>query len=104
MYNTVKGGSTVPLKFEVFRAGGNTELSDVSIITQPLMAAQISCTSGVEDSIEVLSSTSGTSLRYDATGGQFIYNWQTPKKVGACYKVTVATKDGTSVSARFKLK
>ncbi|HEU4487916.1 MAG TPA: YDG domain-containing protein, partial [Actinomycetota bacterium] len=104
MYNTVKGGSTVPLKFEVFRAGSNYELSDVSIVNQPLTATQINCTSGVEDSIEVLAPTNGTSLRYDTNGGQFIYNWQTPKKVGACYRVTVETKDGISMSARFKMK
>jgi hypothetical protein len=104
MYNTVKGGSTVPLKFEVFRAGSNYELSDVSIVKQPLTATQINCTNGVEDSIEVLAPTNGTSLRYDTNGSQFIYNWQTPKKVGACYKVTVETKDGISMSARFKMK
>jgi hypothetical protein len=92
------------LKFEVFRAGSNYELSDVSIVNQPLSATQINCTNGMEDSIEVLAPTGGTSLRYDTNGGQFIYNWQTPKKVGACYKVTVETKDGISISARFKMK
>jgi YDG domain/MBG domain (YGX type) len=104
VYNTVKGGSTVPLKFEVFRAGDTTELSDTSIVNQPLMTAQINCSNGAEDSIESLASTNGNGLRYDVTGGQFIFNWQTPKKPGACYRVTVETKDGSSISALFKLK
>jgi hypothetical protein len=104
VYNTVKNGSTVPLKFEVFRAGGTNELSDTSIVNQPLTYAQINCSSGTEDSIESLASTNGTGLRYDVTGGLFIFNWQTPKKAGACYRVTVATKDGSSISALFKLK
>jgi YDG domain-containing protein len=104
VYNTVKGGSTVPLKFEVFRAGGTTELSDTSIVNQPLMTSQINCSNGTEDSIESLASTNGTALRYDITGGQFIFNWQTPKKAGACYRVTVETNDGSSISALFKLK
>jgi hypothetical protein len=104
VYNTVKNGSTVPLKFEVFRAGGTNELSDTSIVNQPLTTAQINCSTGTEDTIENLASTNGTALRYDVTGGQFIFNWQTPKKAGACYRVTVATKDGSSISALFKLK
>jgi hypothetical protein len=99
--NTVKNGSTVPLKFEVF--AGNTELTDPSIISS-FKLAKASCATGAStDEIE-LTSTGGTSLRYDATGGQFIQNWQTPKEPGACYKVTMTTDDGSSISANFKFK
>jgi hypothetical protein len=55
------------------------------------------------DDIE-LTATGGTSLRYDMVGSQFIFNWQTPKKVGSCYLVTVSMIDGSSLSAYFKLK
>jgi hypothetical protein len=41
-------------------------------------------------------------LRY--TGGQFIYNWKTPKTAGSCYRVTMITQDGSSLLAYFKLK
>jgi hypothetical protein len=51
-----------------------------------------------------VTATGGTSLRYDATEGQFVFNWQTPKKPGLCYKATMTTKDGSSLSAYFKLK
>lgn len=101
VWNTVKNGSTVPLKFEVF--AGSTELSDTSLINQPLKATQQSCSGGTTDDIELLA-TGATSLRYDATAGQFIYNWQTPKKAGFCYIVTVATADGSSLTAYFRLK
>jgi hypothetical protein len=98
--NTVKGGSTVPLKFEVFN--GSVELTDPAIVT--MSAKLITCATGAPtDEIEVLAS-GGTSLRYDTTGGQFIYNWQTPKKAGACYAVTATTSDGSSITAAFKLK
>jgi hypothetical protein len=63
----------------------------------------VTCGNGTADDIE-LTATGGTSLRYDATGGQFIYNWQTPRTAGACYKVTVSFTDGSSLSAYFKLK
>jgi len=102
VYNTVKGGSTVPLKFELFK--GTTELTSTSYINQPLRATRIICASGAEeDTIELLA-TGGTSLRYDSTGGQYIYNWKTPTGIG-CYKVTVSATDGSSsITAYFKTK
>jgi hypothetical protein len=99
--NTVKNGSTVPLRFEAF--AGETELMDLAAVNQPLMATQAVCESTETDDIELLS-TGGTSLSYDATTGQFVYKWQTPKKAGYCYVLTVTLKDGTSGSARFRLK
>jgi hypothetical protein len=101
VWNTVKNGSTVPLKFELF--AGSTELTATAAVVQPLKATGVACDSGTADDIELMA-TGGTALRYDTTGGQFIYNWQTPKKAGACYLVTVSMIDGTSLSAYFKLK
>ena len=40
----------------------------------------------VTDDIE-MTTTGSTTLRYDDVAGQFIQNWQTPKKPGACYQV-----------------
>jgi hypothetical protein len=99
--NVVKNGSTVPLKFEIF--AGSTELTDTANV-KSLTSAQIGCdVSAPTDEIE-LTATGGTSLRYDTTAGQFIYNWQTPKKAGNCYRVTMTTQDGSSLVAFFRLK
>ena len=99
--NTVKGGSTVPLKFEVFR--GAEELTATSAI-KSFTQAKIACDGSTPtDEIEV-TSAGGTSLRYDATGGQFVQNWQTPKSPGTCYQVTMTTQDGSTLQANFKLK
>ena len=97
--NTVKGGSTVPLKFEVF--AGTTELTNTAIVST--LVKQVTCNATSEDTVEVLA-TGGTSLRYDSTSGQFIFNWQTPKLPGKCYSVTLTTQDGSSITALFKLK
>lgn len=100
VYNTVKNGSTVPFKFEAF--AGPTELTSTANLS--MSARLITCTSGSPtDDIEVVA-TGGTSLRYDTTGGQFVYNWQTPKRAGTCYAVTATTSDGSYVTALFKLK
>jgi len=102
VWNTVKNGSTVPLKFEVF---AENELTSTSSVVKGFTVKGATCPGASEptDDIE-LTTTGGTSLRYDATAGQFIQNWQTPKKPGACYEVTVTTLDNSSRSALFKLK
>jgi hypothetical protein len=101
VYNTVRGGSTVPLKFEVF--AGLTELTATSVV-QSFVQTRIACDgTSPTDEIEVVT-TGGTSLRYDATSGQFIQNWQTPRAAGFCYRVTMTTQDGSSLVAFFKLK
>ena len=101
VWNTVKGGSTVPLKFELF---AGSELTDPANV-KSLQSTKVSCSSGagIEDAIET-TATGGTSLRYDSTGGQFIYNWKTPTGAGTCHKVTVTAQDGSTISAYFKMK
>jgi len=102
-WNSVKGGSTVPLKFEVL--AGSEELTSVEQIGATFSVTGIACPGSgtVADPIEMTTS-GGTSLRYDATAGQFVQNWQTPRKPGSCYRVTTTTADGTSTSASFILK
>jgi hypothetical protein len=104
--NTVKGGSTVPVKWELFGAGGIEFTSTASVKTGWPKVQEINCESlGAlsEDAIET-TATGGTSLRYDTTGGQFIYNWQTPKKAGTCWRLDVKFVDNVIKSANFKLK
>ncbi|MCO4256178.1 PxKF domain-containing protein [Pseudarthrobacter cellobiosi] len=97
--NTVKGGSTIPAKFEVF--AGTRELTDPGLVS--FAAAKIQCTLEFMDDIEV-TATGNTSLRYDATAGQFIYNWKTPTGAGTCYRLTMTAADGSFITANFKLK
>ncbi len=101
--NTVKGGSTVPLKFEIF--AGATELTTTDAM-ESFKVGSIPCATLAgtpTDDIE-LYSTGGTSLRYDTTGGQFIQNWKIPTGSGICYRVTMLADDGSSTSALFKTK
>lgn len=101
--NTVKSGATVPLKFKVSDEG--VEQTATSVV-RSFTHREVACGTlgSVTDDVDI-TTTGGTSLRYDTTGGQFIQNWQTPsKKVGACYVATVTMIDGTPISANFKLK
>jgi hypothetical protein len=102
MVNTVKGGSTVPLKFTVWDEG--VEQTATSVV-KSFVQRTVTCgtLSGATDEIEIVT-TGGTSLRYDTTARQFIQNWQTPKKPGTCMQATVTMIDGTAITANFQLK
>jgi hypothetical protein len=101
IWNTVKGGSTVPFKFNVYAA---TEQTDVKVING-FAVKGVACPSATTQTSDIdFVTTGGTSLRYDTTGHQFIQNWQTPKYPGKCYQVTMTTNDGSTLSALFKLK
>jgi sugar lactone lactonase YvrE len=96
--NTVKAGSTVPLRFNVYVDG--VEKTDTAGIQ--FSVVQISCDGGPEDPVDFVTS-GATTLSYN--GHQFAQNWQTPKTPGACYIVRMTTAaDGGSLSAVFKMK
>ena len=100
--NTVKAGSTVPLKFEVF--AGSTELTDVAIVSEIKVSKITVPTATPTDEIEI-TATGGTSLRYDSIGGQFIYNWSTKGlTAGQCYQITLKLQDGSTIVAYFKMR
>jgi hypothetical protein len=99
-WNTVKGGSTVPLKFEVF--SGDTELTSTSAVSDVSVLA-VSCTTGAPTGAAALT-VEGNGLRYDSAAGQFVQNWKTPKNPGACYQVVIRTQVGTTLGGFFRLK
>ena len=98
--NTVKGGATVALKFEVFVNGVAQTSTDGLVMT----VRRISCdTSAPEDPVEV-EVAGGTGLRYDSVAGYFVQNWKSPKAPG-CHMVQITTEqDNLALTARFKVK
>lgn len=109
VYNSIKGGQTVPLKFEIFNAQTGVEQTSLSVFgSDPATAFKVNkiactATSTPDDVIELVT-TGGTALRYDSTGGQYIQNWKTPTGAGICYAVSVSTEDGTTIGpAYFKI-
>ena len=70
--NTVKGGSTVPLKFNVYVDG--VEKTDTSVLQFGMWA--VACASSTAEDPVDFTTTGGTELRY--SGGSFVQNWKTP--------------------------
>jgi hypothetical protein len=101
LVNGAKAGSTIPLKFDILLDG--VEQTDTGLVSS--LIQKHPCTAGSE--LDMLTtdelSTGSTSLRWDATGEQFIFNWKTPKTAG-CYRVTLTVNGGDSIIAEFQLK
>jgi hypothetical protein len=102
-WNTAKGGSTVPLKFNVY--AGTLEKTSLSDIKSFQTAKLASCAGGLGDDAVDITTTGGTSLRYDTTAMQWIQNWKTPSaNTDTCYRAWVTFADNSSIEAFFKLK
>ena len=104
VFNTVQGGSAVPLKFNVYQDG--VEVTDPAAVWVSI--TQIVCPGGATDPVDGASVTElGTELHYAGTAGvdgQFIQKWKTPKvSVTTCYQVTAGVGDATSVTTLFQL-
>ena len=98
--NSVKAGSSVPVKFNL---GGNQGL-DIMQAGYP-RSQVITCGSTTEvDGIEETVTAGQSSLSYDATAGHYTYVWKTEKAwAGTCRQLVVTLKDGTVHRANFKL-
>jgi hypothetical protein len=95
----VKGGSTVPLKFNVTIDGIEKKTTDGLIFTVQTIACDSSAPLDPVD----FTVAGETTLRYDAAAGQFIQNWKVPKTPG-CYLVRMTTEDALALTARFKVR
>ena len=106
VWNSSKGGSTVPLKFNAF-AGGieKTSVSDI----QSFMASKLPACGGTtfEDPVP-LENTGATTRGHDGvagSGGQFIQNWKTSKVTSdECYRVALTLQDSSVIYTFVKLK
>jgi hypothetical protein len=105
IWNTIKGGSTVPIKFNLYSTVNGTELTSVSSVQgngYGFALSEVGCTPGPQDEVEAVTTTGGTTLRYD--GSQFIQNWQTPRGASKCYRITLMVQDGSRMTAFFRTK
>jgi hypothetical protein len=97
--NTVKAGSSVPIKFSL---GGNLGL-DIFAAGFP-KSQQINCSNLIPFG-PISTDTSGqSSLSYTGSTDQYTYSWKTdPSWVGMCRTLIVQFKDGSQGVADFQL-
>ena len=97
--NSVKAGSTVPVKFSL---GGD---KGMDILAQTPSTGKILCDpNATVDAVEEVLTTTNSGLKYDPVANQYIYNWKTATSYAStCQQLIVRLADGTTVkSANFK--
>jgi hypothetical protein len=99
-----KGGSTVPVKFQVKDANGT--VVQANALPQWLTPAKGSATSApVDETLYSDPATSGTTYRWDSPAQQYIYNWSTKSfATGYYYRIGVTLDDGQTYSVSIGLR
>jgi len=99
----VKGGSTVPVKFQVRDWNGNI-VTSTSVITDIQLARNASRSGDPTGEWEDAAPTGDTILRFDSVSNQFIFNWKTTGLSAGCYTFAVITADTLAHTAMVTIK
>lgn len=102
VFNTVKAGSGIPVKFSLSGNQGLDIFVDATYPKSQLIACDASAPA---DGIESTVTAGSSSLSYDAGTDQYTYVWKTDASwAGTCRALILKTKDGLVHRADFKFK
>lgn len=102
-----KAGSTVPVKFQLTDATGAPvqEATPGPVWLTPQPGALLPSTATVDESSYSTTDTPGGYYRWDSTGLQYIYNWNTSKSMaGKYWRIGVHLDDGNTYYVSIGLK
>ena len=96
-----KLGSTVPLKFRLTDAS-----APIADLAARLYVAKVSSgIAGTElEATPTGSADSGNTFRYDAAGGQYVFNWGTKGLTAGTYQLRIDLRDGVTRTVQVSLR
>jgi hypothetical protein len=93
-------GRTIPIKFQLTNASGNF-ISSLSAITS-LQIATVNANGSLGTPFNP-TAAGGTSLTYDTTAKQYVFNWQTKGLAAGNYEILLSLNDGSIQSLALTL-
>jgi hypothetical protein len=99
-----KGGSTVPMKFQLKTAAGAiVQANTLPTWLTPVKGSSVSAP--VDESVYSDTATGGGAYAWDPTGQQYQYNWSTKSvSSGSYYRVGVRLDDGQTYDVNVGLR
>jgi hypothetical protein len=96
-----KLGSTVPVKFTLTNASAGIAGAEAKLyaakVTNQVVGTEVETTS-------TATASSGNLFRYDASSGQYIFNWSTKDLTAGTYQLRIDLADGVSRTVRVSLR
>jgi len=97
MKSVFKAGSTIPVKFQLYRNGVLAQASTSPRWLTPEKGSAMSAV--IDESVYTGTGTTGTEYRFDSISQHYIYNWSTKGlAAGYWYRIYAKLDDGTTQS------
>ncbi|MGE5489235.1 MAG: PxKF domain-containing protein [bacterium] len=100
--NVASAGEVIPVKYGLTDSLGG-EISDLNSFVS-LQTAPASCDGTQAGELEPAEAPGATTIRYDSTTNQFIFNWKTDKSWTGCRVLELTLGDGTKHTAVFEFR
>jgi hypothetical protein len=93
---TIKGGSTLPLKFNLVDEDGNSVEDEAAKIDLTFSDCATNELGAAGEAVPTVAAAGDRQVRWDATAGQYIYNYKSPKG-GGCKTVGISHDDADDI-------